>query len=457
MRNWKLHPRQSWIFWLFSACSLVLTAEDLAAEDWPEWRGHGRLGVWTEDGILERFPEKGLSFTWRTPLRGGYSGPAVAAGRVFVTDFHRSERTRGTERVLALDENTGNLLWSHNWPVDYAGLEPRYAIGPRATPTVDGDRVTVLGAMGKLIRLDVRDGKVIWQKDFVKEYGTEIPVWGMSGAPLVDGSLLICLVGGKEGAKVVAFDKVTGREVWRSIDASGEPGYGPPILFEAAGKRQLIQWHPQAISSLDPRSGKVLWEEPFEVALGLTVATPVFNGKHLLVSSFFKGSMLLDLSVPKAKRVWKGRGKSEIDTEGLHALITTPVIAGDTIYGVGSYGEMRGIDLATGERLWESRQPVVEKARWAAAFLVPQGDRYFISNDRGELIIARLDRKGYHEIDRTELIEPTSPTGRRERGAVHWSHPAYANRHIVVRNDKEILRASLAKPSNKVAGSDRSR
>ncbi|MEM7353211.1 MAG: PQQ-binding-like beta-propeller repeat protein, partial [Acidobacteriota bacterium] len=353
---------------------------------------------------------------------------------------------RGTERVVALDEATGKVLWSYSWEADYAGLEPRYAIGPRVTPTIDGDQVYVLGAMGQLISLDVESGKVLWQKDFVADYGTKVPIWGMSGAPLVDGSLLICLVGGQEGAEIVAFDKATGREVWRALDAGSEPGYNPPTLVEAGGRRQLIIWHPKAVSALEPRTGKVLWEEPFDVQLGLTVATPVFDGQHLLVSAFFEGSMLLDLAAaPKAKRVWKVGGKSEIDSEGLHALITTPVIDGDAFYGVGSYGELRGLDLASGERLWESRRPVVEKARWAAAFLVRHEDRTFISNDRGELIIARLDRQGYHEIDRTELIEPTSPVGRRERGAVHWSHPAYANRHIVVRNDKEIVRASLAK------------
>ncbi len=167
---------------------------------------------------------------------------------------------------------------------------------------------------------------------------------------------------------------------------------------------------------------------------------------RLLVSCFFNGSLLLQLDsdAPGARALWQVRGLSEIDSDGLHALISTPVIDNDSIYGVGSYGQLRGLDLKTGERLWESLDLVGEKARWAAAFIVRHGDRYIINNDRGELILARLTPAGYQEIDRTPLIEPTSPASGRELGAVHWSHPAYANRHIVVRNDREIVRADLS-------------
>jgi len=326
------------------ASILLVTTLTLSAttEDWPEWRGRGRLGVWTETGILEAFPEGGLEYIWRTPVRAGYAGPSVADGRVFVTDFEAGEGMAGTERALALDEETGEIQWTREWPVHYAGLAPTYAIGPRATPTVDGNRVYVL----------------------------------------------------------------------------------------------------------DPKTGQVHWEVPFDVDLGMTVATPVLAGRHLLVSCFFNGSLLLELDEDArgARPLWQVRGLSEIDSDGLHALITTPVIDGEWVYGVGSYGELRGIDLTTGKRRWESLDLIGEKARWAAAFIVRHGDRYIINNDRGELIFAHLTPDGYREIDRTPLIAPTSPGTGRERGAVHWSHPAYANPHLVVRNDREIVRVSLGAP-----------
>lgn len=186
-------------------------------------------------------------------------------------------------------------------------------------------------------------------------------------------------------------------------------------------------------------------------------ATPVVDGGRLLVSAFFDGAMLLalDPDEPAAKTVWRRKGKSEQpnDTDGLHALITTPILDGDQIYGIDSYGELRGLRASDGERLWESPDLVGEKARWAAGLIVRHGDRYFVNTDRGDLVIARLAPQGYREIDRTKLIGPTSKGGgRRELDAVLWSHPAYANRHVVVRNDREIVRASLEAPTSAKAG-----
>ena len=123
------------------------------------------------------------------------------------------------------------------------------------------------------------------------------------------------------------------------------------------------------------------------------------------------------------------------------------MIDGDAIYGICSYGQLRALDAGTGDRLWVSMQPIVEEARWAAGLIVRNGDRYFINNDRGELVIATMSKQGYREISRTRLIAPSSPASkRREFGAVLWTHPAYANRHIVVRNDREIVRADLGRP-----------
>jgi outer membrane protein assembly factor BamB len=395
---------------------------------------------------VESFPAGGLDFTWRTPIRGGYAGPSVADGRVFVTDFEAAEGTKGTERARALDEETGKILWTHEWPADYAGLQPTYAIGPRATPTVDGDRVYVLGAKGMLLCLDVETGAVQWKRDFVADYGTRVPTWGMAGAPIAEGDLLISLVGGDGGALVVAFDKRTGREAWRALDTGKEPGYSQPVVFERGGARQLVVWHPRGVASLAPMTGTLFWEVPFDIDLGMTVATPVLAASRLLVSSFFNGSLLLELAEkePGARALWQISGQSEIESDGLHALITTPAIEGETIYGVGSYGQLRGLDLKTGRRLWESLDLIGEKGRWAAAFIVRHENRYIINTDRGDLVLADLTPEGYRELDRTPLIAPTSPASGRDLGVVHWSHPAYANRHIVVRNDREIVRANLA-------------
>jgi len=421
---------------------VICLLNPVLAEDWPEWRGKGRAGIWTESGILEKFPEKGLTPVWRTPLHGGFAGPAVAAGRVFVTDFKRSSGKKGMERALCLDEKSGKILWTREWDADYQGIS--YDTGPRATPTVDGDRVYIVGGSGTLLCLNARTGDVIWRKDYVKDYRMQMPTWGIANAPLVDGDRLIAIVGGQPDAKVIAFDKMTGKEIWRALPSDSEQGYSQPVIVAARGTRQLIIWDPTAVVALDPATGKTYWQHPFRINLSLTLATPVFDGSRLLVSSFYNGSMLLDLAKEKASVIWKGKSNSEINTDGLHAVVNTPVIDGDYIYGICSYGQFRCLNLKTGERIWETMEVTKEKARWASGFIVRHGDRYFINNDRGELIIAKLSAQGYQEISRTQLIKPTSnPGNRRELGAVNWSHPAYANRHIVARNDEEIISVSL--------------
>jgi outer membrane protein assembly factor BamB len=436
------------VVWL----AAVLTSAALAspsAEDWPEIAGRGRLGVWNETGILDKFPEGGLKVRWRTPIRAGYSGPAVADGRVFVLDWVETQRPRGTERALALDEKTGRTLWTREWTADYRGIS--WPVGPRATPTVDGDRVYVLGADGKLFCLRAATGEILWKKDFAADYGADHLKWafdwGFASSPLVDGNRLICMVGGKGDAKVVAFDKLTGKEVWRALSSDTELGVAQPIIITAGGVRQLVIWYPGAVASLNPETGKQYWEVPYKVGGSMTVAIPVQHGSNLFFTTFYDGPMMLTLDdrKPAATVLWKGKSDSEIQTDGLHAVTTTPVIVGDHIYGICSYGQFRCLLAKTGERIWETQAVTKERARWAAGMIVRHGDRLFINNDRGELIIVKPSPAGYQEISRTHLIKPTSPPqNRRQLVNVNWMYPAYANRHIYARNDEEIIAASLA-------------
>jgi outer membrane protein assembly factor BamB len=423
------------------------------ADDWPQWLGPQRDGVWREAGILERFPDKGPKVRWRTPIGAGYAGPAVVGGRVFVTDrilardaknpanpFGRST-VAGSERVLCLDDKTGKILWHHEYDCPY---HISYPAGPRATPVVAGGKVYTLGAMGDLLCLDVANGKVLWSINLPREYKAPVPAWGFAAHPLLDGDRLICLVGG-EGSVVVAFHKDTGAEVWRALSAA-EPGYCPPMIFEAGGKRQLIIWHPEAVNSLDPEIGQVYWSQKFLAKAGLSIPTPRQTDHLLFVTAFYDGSMLLKLDAerPAATVLWKGKSHSEQPnrTDGLHSIMSTPFLRDGHIYGVCSYGELRCLRLDTGERVWQTHAATGGKSeRWANAFLVAQGDRFFLFNEQGDLIIARLDPKGYHEISRAHLLEPTNHMTNRP---VVWSHPAFANRSVYARNDKEIVRVSLA-------------
>jgi outer membrane protein assembly factor BamB len=424
--------------------SLLVAAGCLAglpgvADDWPQWLGPQRDGVWRETGLLTNFPPNGLAVRWRTPLSAGYTGPAVAAGRVYVCDRLRVEGV-SRERVLSLDEASGKILWQHEYDCPYVSA---YPAGPRTTPAVAGGKAYTLGTEGHLFCFDAAGGKVLWSREFKKDFGAKTPVWGFAAHPLVDGRKLICITGARQSL-VVALDKDTGQELWRALDAP-EPGYAPPVIFEAGGRRQLIVWHPEALNSLDPDTGKLFWKQPFGSKAGLCISTPRKLGDLLFVTAFYNGPLMMRLAPdqPTATPLWRGRSQSEVNTAGLHSIISTPFLEDGHIYGVCSYGQLRCLKADSGERLWETLAAATDgkPARWANAFLIKNGDRFFLANEKGDLIIARLSPKGYAELSRTRLIEPTN----RDCGRlVVWSHPAFANRCVYARNDKEILCASLA-------------
>jgi len=411
----------------------------LAADDWPQWRGPNRDGVWHETGIVERFAEPQLAIRWRAPISSGYSGPTVADGRVYVSD--RLTEPAEAERVLALDAETGRLLWTHSYECRY--VDVGYTAGPRASISIDEGRAYALGTMGHFTCLDAATGSVLWQKDLLDEYAAQPPIWGIAASPLVDGDLVLVMIGGAEGAGVVALDKKTGAERWRALD--DKASYSAPIIVQQAGRRVLVCWTGDNVAGLDPASGEVFWKYPFKPAkMVINVPTPVVDGDRLFVTAFYDGSLMLRLhgSEPGVERIWRRQGRSERDTDALHAMISTPLLQGDYVYGVDSYGELRCLDARTGDRIWEDLT-ATPPARWSNIHMVRNGERIWMFNERGELIISTLSPQGFHEISRAKLIEPTTAQLKRRDG-VCWSHPAFANRHVFARNDRELVAASLA-------------
>lgn len=417
-------------------------------DDWPQWLGPQRDGVWRESGIIDKFPSGGPPVKWRVPISGGYAGPAVAEGRVYVADYVRAEgdarpdpnlrsEIKGKERVLCLNAADGKEIWKHEYDCRY---RISYATGPRCTPTVNAGKVYTLGAEGNLFCLDARSGEVLWSRDFKQEYKAETPMWGFTGHPLVDGNKLLCIVGGP-GSLAVAFDKETGKEIWRSLTAK-EQGYAPPTMIEAGGKRQLLIWHAEAISSLDPETGRPYWSVPLKPMYGMSIMSPRKFGDYLYAGGIGEVSVLLKLAKdkPGTEEVWRGD-----KTTSLYPVCSTPFIDDDgTMYGACQRGHFRGVELVTGKRLWETFKPTTGErpANSGTAFLVKNGQRFFIFGESGDLIIARLSPEGYEEISRAHLLDPTSDAFGR---LVVWSHPALAEKCIFARNDKEIICASLAK------------
>jgi hypothetical protein len=216
-------------------------------------------------------------------------------------------------------------------------------------------------------------------------------------------------------------------------------------VIEQGGKRVLVCWTGEGVAGLNPESGEIYWRYDTPVhRMIINVATPVLDRDRLFLTSFYDGSYLLQLGQDAlgVGRLWERCGANEQDTDALHSTISTPLIDGDYIYGVDSYGQLRCLDAGTGDRIWEDLT-AVPVARWATIHMVRNDDRVWMFNDQGELIIAKLSPAGFDEISRAKLIEPT--TGQLDRGnGVTWSHPAYANRHIFVRNDTRLVCADLS-------------
>jgi outer membrane protein assembly factor BamB len=415
------------------------------ADGWPQWMGPKRDNVWREEGIVDKFPAGGPKVLWRAPVAGGYAGVAVAEGKVFVTDFvpggelpgdnFERKTAAGTERVLCLDETTGKELWKYEIPVTYT---ISYPAGPRCTPTVDGDRVYTLGAEGNLLCLSVTDGRVIWAKDLKKDYETKAALWGWAGHPLVDGDRLF-VIAGTAKAHVVALDTLTGKELWRAGTAP-EQGYSPPTIIEAGGVRQLVLMKPDGMYAVAPDTGAILWETPYNADNGSIIMAPVKVGEHVYVGGFQEKNLCVKLAAdkPGVEVVWRNKAK-----HGISAVNVQPFVEGTMIYGFHEKGDLRGVEIPSGEVKWSSPGPFGDRAPPSAtAFITRHENRFFLFAETGDLVIAKLSPAGYEEIDRAHLLDTTqSAFGR----GVVWCPPAYADRSVFIRNDKELIRVSLAK------------
>jgi outer membrane protein assembly factor BamB len=403
----------------------------IPAEDWPQWRGPNRDGVWAESGVLESFPADGLKVRWRRPLGFGWSSPVVSQGRVFVTDAQLA-RPQAQERVHCFDEATGKSLWTYAYDVAYPdwAFTVGQEMGPSATPIVETGKLYALGGNGHIHCLEALTGRPLWEKRLEKEY--KIAELSCRASPLIEGDLLILFTGGKPGACVTALEKNSGKEAWRALDES--VSNSSPIVITAGGKRQLIVWTGESLTSLAPASGEVYWRHRLVTSNNDAIATPVSQKNLLLIS----GLMLeLQLDAPTASVLWP---ESRAVSRRVLSNTSTPLLRGDHLFSAKSTGELVCLEARTGKQVWETDK-VTSLKSGASIHLTANGDSVLLFTDEGDLIRARLTSQGYQELSRAHLLEPTSPFGGK---MLAWVPPAYANRHVFARSDKELICASLA-------------
>lgn len=399
------------IVWL----GLVATA---GAADWPQWMGPQRNGTSPETGLLTTWPAAGPKVLWKVEGGDGYSAVAVAGNRA-CTMVQRDE----DELVIALDPTTGKEVWKTRCGPAYTN---DFGSGPRATPAFDGKHVYVQAATGPLLCLDAETGKVIWQHDLLKEFNTKNITWGLSASPMVDGDLVLAIPGGA-GAAVAAFDKTTGKLVWKTGD--DKAAYASPMAATVNGQRQAIFFTAVGLLGVQMDTGKELWRVAWPTEYDVNICTPLLMGDQLFVSSGEKvGCALFRLKKDdKPDVVWQSKGAKSV----MMTYWANAVVHDKHLYGLsGEYNksaDLNCVDLATGKLVWSS-------PRFGLSSVTLADGHLFIMNKNGDLVLVPATSKGFTEKGRARVLED----GR------YATVPTIASKKMYLRDRKHIVCLDVA-------------
>ena len=414
-------PRRQHQWMAFGTLALLLTFTNaLRAADWPQWHGPNRDNLSTETGLLAAWPTNGPALAWKaTGLGGGYASVSVVAGKVFTSgDF-----TNGAA-VLALDTKTGKPLWQA--PLGKAGGGNGYP-GPRATPTVDGALVYALGQYGDLVCLQTKEGKEVWRKNLLSDFGGKMMSgWGNSESPLVLEDKLICTPGGATGT-VVALNKKTGALLWRSQELTDAAAYSSLITAKIAGVLQVIVVTGAHVAGIDPETGKVLWAAPREGRTAVA-ATPVCKDDCVFVTSGYGVGCNLFKITRTGKEFQAAAVYANKEMVNHHGGV---VLVGANVYG---YSDGKGwvcLDFKTGQGVWDS------KKLGKGTLLGADGHLYLRSETGGTLALIEATPTGWQEtgrFDQPNLI-----------GKYLWAHLVISGGKLFVRDQDQLLCYNIKK------------
>jgi len=402
-------------------------AKVAVADDWPQWQGPDRDAVSRERGLLQEWPKEGPRLAWKiVGLGGGPSTPSIAAGRIFGMS-HRGQ----DEVVWAVSETDGKALWvTRLGPVFRQDQMPQASEGPGSTPTVDGERLYVVGLGGVVTCLQVKDGKQVWQRSLTADFGGKVPTWSFRESPLVEGDKVIVTPGG-EDATLVALDKATGKTIWKSrVPDSPQAAYASAIAFDFEGQRQLVQLTAKALVGVAAADGKFLWRyDRAANSNGINCSTPIHHqGKVFAASAYGNGGGLVKLGKDASGTV---RAEEVYFTNKMQNHHGGMIVDDGSLYGANggnSGGFLVNLDWETGNVLWDERAGDRRAPKGSVA--LADGRLYYRTED-GAMLLIEPSRKEYLERGRFEQPE------RSDKPA--WAHPVIANGKLYLRDQDALF------------------
>jgi len=377
---------------------------------WTNFRGPARDGRYDEAPIRTNWPAEGLPLLWKQPIGGGYASFVVAEGMAFTI-----EQRRRQEIVAAYDVETGRELWTHGSDAEF--IESMGGDGPRATPTWEAGRLWALGAQGDLRCFDAKTGKLNWSKNILTDNGASNLPWGMAAAPLIVDDKVVVLPGGRSGKSVVAYNKLTGTQVWKSLNDT--QAYVSPMLVTLAGKRQILVETANRIVGLAVEDGALLWETSWNTDMGINVSQPiVIDANRFFISSGYgKGAALVEITGSgdglTARKVW------EKATKAMNNKFNSSVLYEGNAYGLDE-GILACVDVQTGTQRWKG-------GRYGFGQVILASGHLIVITDAGEVVLVKATPDKLTEVARFSALEGKT-----------WNYPAIAGGRLLVRNQTQM-------------------
>jgi outer membrane protein assembly factor BamB len=400
------------------AAALAATVITQAANDWPQFLGPSRNGVYSGPALADNWGANGPKVVWRKQVGQGFAGPAVVGNRVIL--FHRV----GNEEVLeSLDAATGNSTWRYAYPTRYRD-DFGFDEGPRSVPVVADGVIYTFGAEGQLHAVDLAKGTKIWSEDTMKRFGVPKGFFGAAGSPLVEGGRVIANVGGDK-AGIVAFEAKTGKVLWTATD--DDASYSSGVAATIGGRRLGVFLTRDSLVGLDPASGMIQFQRRWRARLAASVnaASPIIVGDQIFVSAQYgPGAGVLRVNGSQLTDVWTS-------DDVLSNHYATSVFYNGYLYGFHGRQEFgpsfRAVEFQTGSVKWSQEQ-------FRAGSVLLAGDRLLITREAGELILAPASPQAFKPLARAQILQ-----------GVLRPYPALADGMLYVRNENTLLCLDLRK------------